>query len=163
MNKKHDLVIVITLITTITFAILLCLQLVCFKVGISIIGICITIAFGRLKLIMQNDLIFKDLFEYFNHKYDEKFNDKLNEFVKKNKLEKEDKDLIIDYINMCAEQYLWYRKGRIDPYVWKSWVKGMKHFLFNGGEIKEVYQLEKEKHKGSYYGFMEYMDKTRLK
>ena len=83
----------------------------------------ISISFGVRQYKMENDKMFKELFESFNSRYDTKFNNKLNEIDSKYKVSKEllidenDKLLIIDYLNLCSEEYLWYQKGRIPEIV----------------------------------------------
>jgi hypothetical protein len=99
----------------------------------------------------------------FNSKYDSKFNDKLNEIVKQSendkdyKLSPEDKKLIVDYLNLCAEEYLWRTKNRIPKKVWDSWENGMVYYL-NKPIINEVVLNEKCQ-KDSYYGLFEKIEK----
>lgn len=68
--------------------------------------------------------------------------------------------MIIDYLNFCSEEYLWYRKGRISEIVWQSWENEMLYFL-NLEPINNVIQTQKEQ-KTSYYGLFEKLGK-RLK
>ena len=62
----------------------------------------------------DNDKIFKELFKEFNEKYDNKFNDGLEDieiqYLKDNNfvLDSNQKKLVVDYLNLCAEEYLWY-------------------------------------------------------
>jgi hypothetical protein len=129
------------------------------ELPITIVAAGISISFGFRQSRIENDKIFKELFLMFNEKYDKKFNNYLNEIDKKTtenpeyQLTKEESELIIDYLNLCAEEYLWKLKGRIDPLVWSSWEKGMKYYL----SIKSIKKhIEKEKtQKESYYGFFE--------
>ncbi len=126
----------------------------------------ISLAFGFRQYTMENDKMFKELFGEFNRKYDSKFNDKLNKidaFIKVGNqlvLEDSDKLIIIDYLNFCSEEYLWYSKGRIPEIVWNSWENGMIYFL-NLKPINEVV-LTQKKQKTSYYGLFEKLGK-RLK
>ncbi|MEZ0007622.1 hypothetical protein ABH942_003007 [Flavobacterium sp. 28YEA47A] len=119
----------------------------------------ISIAFSIRQYRIENDKIFKELFIMYNEKYDLKFNNCLNIIVKKAsnqtyELIDEEKPLIIDYLNMCSEQYLWFTKGRIDSIAWKSWEKGMKFYL-ECQPIKNF--ISKESQKDSYYGIFEYL------
>ena len=61
--------------------------------------------------------------------------------------------LLNDYLNLCAEEYLWFSKGRIDNSVWQSWENGMKYYL-NIPSIKGFVK-EQELQKDSYYGLFE--------
>lgn len=142
-----------------------------FDVLAAILATGISISFGIRQHKIEQDRMFKELFMMFNERYDKNFNDKLNEIdlALKGKSEKEidaetkkklesveTKKLVIDYLNMCAEEYLWYTKGRIDENVWKSWEAGMKYFL--GLEpIKEIARDQKAQ-KGSYYGLFDKLD-----
>lgn len=132
----------------------------------AIFGIGISLSLGTLQYKIENDKVFNQLFKEFNNKYDMKFNDKLNEidnlyntnndYIIRN----EDIPLIIDYLNFCSEEYLWYTKGRIPKNVWKSWENGMLYFL-NLEPINKIIQTQKNQ-KHSYYGLFTKIEK-RLK
>lgn len=102
---------------------------------IAILGFGISIAFSLRQSRIETDRIFKELFIMYNEKYDQKFNNCLNEIaeeVSKNpeyELTEKQIPIVIDYLNLCAEEYLWYRKGRIDKVAWNSWERGMKYYL----------------------------------
>ncbi|SHM40878.1 hypothetical protein [Flavobacterium xanthum] len=120
----------------------------------------ISISIGVRQYKMENDKMFKELFESFNKKYDCKFNNKFNEIDEllskdANFTLKDEKDrlLIIDYLNFCSEEYLWYTKGRIPEIVWDSWENGMLYFL-NLSPINQIIQNQKAQ-KNSYYGLFE--------
>ena len=119
----------------------------------AIIATGISISFGISKLQIENDKMFKELFETFNKIYDNKFNDKLNEICKKKQIEEGDINLIIDYLNFSAEEYLWFKKGRIDKTVWQSWKNAILYYL-NNKVINEIIIKEKEQ-EYSYYGLFE--------
>lgn len=91
-----------------------------------------------------------DLFKDFNARYDG-LNDKLIKITKETKSEISFVDhlTIIDYFNLCGEEYFYYSKGYIDPIVWKAWKKGMEEYIAIPA-IGAVWQ--KEKTKDSYYG-----------
>ena len=78
-------------------------------------------------------------------------NDDLNKLVDKNGalLKDCEKDLLYDYFNLCAEEYMFYRRGYIPPRVWDAWKNGMRGFM----QDKRVHELWKEeKESNSYYG-----------
>ena len=134
----------------------------------AILATGISISFNLAQYNIENDKIFKDIFREFNRKYDEKFNNTLNKIdtdysinkrfsilnseIDKNLIEV-DKNLIIDYINFCAEEYLWYTKGRIPSNVWKSWKNGMIYF-FNLEPIKIII-ISQYNQKESFYGLFD--------
>jgi hypothetical protein len=88
----------------------------------------------------------------FNKRYDD-LNDKLNRILlapTADRLAAEETEVLFDYFNLCAEEFLFYKAGYIDEEVWQSWRKGMGIF----GENERIRQLwEKELKTESYYGF----------
>lgn len=93
---------------------------------------------------------FKELFKYFNEKYDD-LNEKLNEIAgadENKELAKEEIDTLYDYFNLCAEEYLYYAKGYIYPEVWTAWCNGMEFFLRD----KRIQNLWANEDSASYYG-----------
>lgn len=55
-----------------------------------------------------------------------------------------------DYLNLCSEQYYWYKKGFIDENVWLCWKKGMQDWARYSYFIKRIIQRERDR-KASYY------------
>lgn len=129
---------------------------------LSIIGSLATIYFGILKLKIENDLLFKELFNSFNDRYDTRFNDLINELkIKTDKqIKGKKRNIVIDYFNLCAEEYLWYSKKRIPNNVWKAWKSGILENL-EISQIKEIYEQETLTSRGktSYYGLYEELKK----
>ena len=81
----------------------------------------------------QNTDRFIGLFRNFNARYDD-LNDKLNALLSRSGvllLSGEDKQLLYDYFNLCAEEYLFFKSGYIDTEVWRSWLQGMRYFASN--------------------------------
>jgi hypothetical protein len=79
-------------------------------------------------------------------------NEGLNEIAKANasqQLTVQKTSLLYDYFNLCGEEYLFYKRGYIDPVAWKAWHNGMKVF-FNSPRINKLWVRELET--GSYYG-----------
>jgi hypothetical protein len=148
-------VVILSLITAILLYKLLNVKI---EVLGAIIATGISLSFGIRQYKIENDKMFKELFQEFNLKYDKKFNKTLNKIDKKIKRDlsvsiDKKRDLIIDYINFCSEEYLWYKKKRIPLDVWTSWKKGMLYFL-NLPPIKEIV-LEQYCQKDSYYGLFD--------
>lgn len=113
----------------------------------------ISLSFGIRQYKIENDKIFKELFISFNEKYDSRFNNTLNHILEQDadyKLSAIEQVLINDYLNLCAEEYLWYKKGRIGAIVWKSWESGMIYYM-NIPSINQFILLQKNQ-KDSYYG-----------
>jgi hypothetical protein len=117
----------------------------------------LTIFISIINFHQNGDKFFKELFTEFNNRYDI-LNDKLIAIATDKKLEGEEKQKVIDYINLCAEEYMWVRKGRIPVHIWNSWKNGIEGYLRNEA-IKEVFDEEKALWKSSYYGFFDELDK----
>ena len=101
---------------------------------------------------LQQTKLFIDLFTAFNSRYD-KLNKPLNTMLIRgdgNTLRPEDVNVLYDYFNLCAEEYIYYESGYIDSNVWESWKQGMKIFT-DDDEIKRLWVHEIQS--GSYYGF----------
>jgi hypothetical protein len=99
----------------------------------------------------------KELFKEFNKRYD-KLNGKLY-FIIESQISHEeysltqlDKNVLYDFFNLCAEEFFWYKKGRIDPKLWKSWNAGM-NFWFSHQVIKDLWleEMKSKTGKTSYY------------
>lgn len=125
----------------------------------SIIAITLTINYERF----NKKKIFHEIFGYFNQRYDN-LNENLNRLKEGKELKFKDCEeidfckrlFIYDYLNLCAEEYYWYKEGMINNKVWKNWSNGMNYFLHNKEIINviktergEPYNLE------SYYGFLQ--------
>jgi len=76
--------------------------------------------------------LFKELFESLNARYDE-MNSQLDDIVaaRGDHLTKDEMRILSDYFNLCAEEYLYFRKGYIYPEVWKAWQNGISFYLDN--------------------------------
>jgi len=116
---------------------------------IGLFGILITIIFNNFNRKLSKDKMNKELFTEFNARYD-KLNDSLNKIVYEYKkiedIEKnpELKNDLIDYFNLCAEEYYWYKKERIDSLVWEAWSDGMNDW-YEHDIIKKAWDKEIEK------------------
>lgn len=124
----------------------------------ALIGTLVSIAtlyFGALKLRIENDILFKELFLSFNERYSAETNDLFNELRQdpSRELKPAERNIVIDYFNLCAEEYLWKSKGRIPKDVWIAWRAGIVENL-RIPQIKQVFQDEttSEAGKTSYYG-----------
>jgi len=126
---------------------------------IPILVIGVSIAFGVRQNKIEHDKIFLALFTSFTNKYEQKFSHDLKRIeikVKSDKnyqLSEQEYIVVIDYLNFCSEEYVWYKKGRIEASVWTAWETGMKHYL-SLSSVKEVLAKEREG-KDSYYRLYE--------
>lgn len=132
------------------------------KIFLGLLGTVATLYFGSIKYRIENDKLFKELFREFNSRYDIRFNDLINELKYDNgrELNNAERNLIIDYLNLCSEEYLWRSKSRIPKKVWSSWKAGIKENL----KIKQVEMIFNEEisssnGKKSFYGLVEELKK----
>lgn len=120
-------------------------------VALGMIGACATVYIGLLNYWLQRDKVMQDLFTAFNVRYDRLNGDLLA--IAKGTFEGDPDRIIIDYLNLCAEEYFWYTRGRIDGAIWKAWRNGMENWL-QVPAIREVARRESGLH-DSYYGLFE--------
>jgi hypothetical protein len=96
--------------------------------------------------------LFNVLFKGFTERYDN-LNDDLNSICRRasgTPLEPQEKNILYDYFNLCAEEYLFYDAGYIDHHVWHSWCRGMMFY----DDVPEIHDLwVDELRTDSYYGF----------
>ena len=113
------------------------------------IGVIITFYYNRLNAKLAHDKMRKQLFTEFNKRYN-KLNDYLVEIERActnlQGLEENPRLLgkLMDYFNLCAEEYYWYKKGRIDDIIWNSWHAGMNEWYNKSTAIKEAWAKEME-------------------
>jgi hypothetical protein len=101
---------------------------------------------------LQETQLFKQLFTEFNRRYDA-MNEPLQAIRGRpagEGLKPEDHRRLVDYFNLCAEEYLFYRSGYIDEDVWGSWSRGMLYFA-QDPKIRALWEQELQME--SYYGF----------
>ncbi len=92
----------------------------------------------------------KELFEYFNKRYDDQNNDLQSWLQQKDDFTEEQRLGFIDYFNLCAEESVFQKLGYIYDEVWESWRNGMRQY----GRDPRVAALWKEQQATrSYYGF----------
>lgn len=98
------------------------------------VGTAIAGTLGFFYFVQQQRLaetqLFHALFTAFNARYD-KLNGALALLAAQpsEPLSGCDRNVIIDYFNLCAEEYLFYREGYIKRDVWRSWCRGMLWYL----------------------------------
>jgi len=110
-----------------------------------------------LKINYVNNL--KDFMANFNNRF-EKMNFYLNILVESkprnneyNYTRKEISNAIHDYLNLCSEEYYFYRGGQIPTDVWSSWLKGIRFYYLGSDEIRKYFDDEFQKNGDQYYGF----------
>jgi hypothetical protein len=89
--------------------------------------------------------LFHVLFQNFTQRYE-----KLNNALSK---KSPPKQRVVDYCNLCAEEFLFYKEGHIHKEVWRNWCRGMVCHL-KKKTILDVFrgELGSNETKDSYYG-----------
>ncbi|WP_290567998.1 hypothetical protein [Leeuwenhoekiella sp. UBA6783] len=122
-------------------------------VVVSGLALSFTIWFSIQNRRLANDKMRKELFTEFNSRYDA-LNDFLEQITQSSSLEElKQKNLeeyevlrckLNDYFNLCAEEYYWRKKRRIDKTIWKSWQAGMNSWYNKHQIIREAWKEEYE-------------------
>lgn len=114
----------------------------------TVIGTLLSLGYFFQKQKLEELRLFRDIFKECNARYYQ-MNDALDAIAKKTvELEPEEKAKVIDYLNLCGEQYLYYKLGYIEPSVWQAWFTGMQAHVVVPN-ISGIWAVEKRK--GSYY------------
>lgn len=119
--------------------------------GLGLAVWCSTKKFNENQSEIANHQLQKELFGEFNKRYDV-LNDYLDKITQYDSLEhlidKKPKkhpflrSKLNDYFNLCAEEFYWYKNGRIDEDLWKSWEVGMNSWYDNHAIIREAWEEE---------------------
>ena len=116
----------------------------------TVVGAILSLTYFAQKQKLEELRLFRELFKEFNTRYDD-MNEKLAKIVEAHGSEvsaQERKDLV-DYFNLCGEEYLYFDRGYIEPAVWRAWHNGMKNII-SASRVAKVWEIEKST--DSYYG-----------
>lgn len=119
---------------------------------LGMIGGAVSFAHFTQKQKLEETNLFRQLFDGFNDRYS-KMNERLGQINSGDtsaQLSSGEEDELIDYFNLCAEEFLYYRRGYIPSDVWFAWCNGMKWYYANP-RIKAFWN--KELKSESFYGF----------
>jgi hypothetical protein len=115
----------------------------------TVLGGAAGVVFFVQKQKIEELQIFERLFTTFNQRY-ATLNEGLQAIVAGTASDDaRSRDCLNDYFNLCAEEYLFYREGRILPDVWAAWCRGMLFYL-QCPRIRT--QWDTEAATGSHYG-----------
>lgn len=118
----------------------------------AFIGGIASFAYFIQKQKLEETSLFRQLFDRFNERYD-KMNEQLSQISLGDtsvQLLPTEVKVLIDYFNLCAEEYLYYKRGYIPRDVWCSWCNGMQWYYANP-QIRALWDKELEAE--SFYGF----------
>ncbi len=115
----------------------------------TVVGALLSVAYFLQKQKLEEMRLFRELFKECNGRYDA-MNESLAAIIEKGDagLSREERLKVVDYLNLCGEEYLYFRRGYIEPSVWQAWSNGMK-VVVASPSIRRVWQIEKST--GSYY------------
>lgn len=116
----------------------------------GVLGAILSVVYFVQKQKVEETRLFREIFKECNGRYDA-MNEKLTKVRDSNEenLNAEEAMLLIDYFNLCGEEYLYYRQGYIPPSVWEAWYLGMQ-IVICSPRINELWRSEKAT--DSYYG-----------
>ena len=118
---------------------------------LTLLGTVLSLVYFLQKQRLEEIKLFREVFADCNARYD-RLNEKLNAVVEGPEEEPlcyEQLNTLMDYFNLCGEEYLYYSQGYLFPEVWRAWHNGMQYFIKNR-RIAAVWS--KEKKTDSYYG-----------
>lgn len=118
---------------------------------LGLIGGSAAIVLGLMQYWLQRDGETRVLFKEMNATYD-KLNNELDAVVAGHRIGADAEKTVADYMNLCAEEYFWYKRGRIDGEIWKAWETGMRS-RFSQANIANIAQRELGEYGESYYGW----------
>lgn len=116
----------------------------------TVVGALLSLFYFIQKQKLEELRLFRELFKEFNERYDG-MNEKLARIVESKDaiVSEQEREALIDYFNLCGEEYLYVQLGYIYPAVWTAWHNGMKAVVAVP-RVQRVWLVEKET--GSYYG-----------
>lgn len=115
----------------------------------TVVGALLSFAYFLQKQKLEELRVFREIFKECNARYDG-MNEALAAIGQKAiaDLTAEERSKVIDYLNLCGEEYLYFKRGYIEPSVWQTWNNGMKA-VASAPSIRSVWDAEKQT--GSYY------------
>lgn len=128
--------------------------------SVAVGGTLLSVFYFLQKQKLEEIHLFRDLFKEFNKRYDN-----LNETLaaiaqtKDTALSMADRETLIDYFNLCGEEYFYFTKGYIHPKVWDAWGNGM-NYCFSNDRVWALW--EKEMKTDSYYELEKWLCKKPI-
>lgn len=143
LHKYYLAIVAAIFFTSVFIALILYINNTDWKITLTVFGGLISFVYFIQKQQLDEAKFVNELFIKFNQRYDE-LNEELN-IISENKSKRDfsisEKNILSDYFNLCAEEYLFYQKGYIYPEVWAAWVAGMQIYYKHAG-ICEFWKTE---------------------
>ena len=121
------------------------------KLFVTSAGALLSLAYFIQKQKLEETKVFNDLFREYNERYATLSSElaKIQDRPQSEELNDAERTTLIEYFNLCGEEYLMYSKGYIFPEVWRAWENGIGEY-FQHNRIRPFWMREKESE--SYYG-----------
>ena len=118
----------------------------------TVVGALVSVAYFLQKQKLEELRVFREIFKECNSRYDG-MNEALAAIAIKAyaELTAEERSKVLDYLNLCGEEYLYFKRGYIEPSVWQAWNNGMKS-VASAASIRGVWETERKT--GSYYDLL---------
>jgi predicted NAD/FAD-binding protein len=115
----------------------------------TVVGALLSVAYFLQKQKLEEMRLFREIFKECNARYDN-MNEQLAVIASKasEDLSRQDRNQIVDYLNLCGEEYLYFKRGYVEPSVWAAWQNGMEAVVA-APSIRAVWETERKT--GSYY------------
>jgi len=115
----------------------------------TVVGALLSVVYFLQKQKLEELRVFREIFKECNSRYDS-MNEGLAAISAKqtSDLTPVERSLVIDYLNLCGEEHLYFKRGYVDPSVWQAWHNGMKA-LVSAPSIRDIWEAEKTTN--SYY------------
>lgn len=117
---------------------------------LSVVGSFWALAFYLHRRRVEEARFVKDLLTEFNARYDKLGSELQFAMSHRGEFEKETELKFIRYLNLCAEEWLFWRTGYIEDRIWNAWRNGMKQYA-KDPRVMAVW--DEEAKSDSYYGF----------
>lgn len=123
------------------------------SVILSVIGTIIALSSWYISDRRNKDRFEKELFDSFNSRYSELNQHLLSSYTHEflEDCSAAEANAIIDYANICSEEYYWFRRKRISKTIWISWHEGMKYHYKHHKVFGKYWDKEMNDNKASYY------------
>ncbi len=121
------------------------------EILIAVGGAILGLAYFIQQQHLQNARFFKELATDFNGRYNAQ-NGRLLRYIGEDRgkpFTPEQTHDFVDYFNLCAEEWLFYKAGYIYDDVWRAWFNGMRQY---GRDPRVARLWQQERRTESYYG-----------
>jgi hypothetical protein len=99
---------------------------------------------------LEANRLLRDITERCNERYQSEWS-ALQQAVQGKATDEQQRETFTKYLNLCAEEYLYWSLGLLHPHVWRSWVEGMRSTFASSQALLGF--AREELGDGSYYGF----------